>query len=240
MHDAAENRTAHRAVDDPSRKKRRKAIALAVLSGGAVIGLGLSVTLASWSDSEWVFAGDGLGGPGLATQRFEVQQNTSSPFSDVTANWADRETNPGGSLTFSTGALSLSPGVPVYAPVSIRTTADSIAGAVSLENAVAATGVTITDDGALWNAVAVRVAASQTNTTCAASSFSAPANVLATGSLNTAAISPASALTLNAASGNVWHFCFEISIPTTGLVGDGSNLQAKSIAPAWKFASVSS
>jgi hypothetical protein len=143
-----------------------------------VIAIGTTVTLASWSDQEWVFAGDGLGGPGIATQTFEMQQNVSSPYSNTAGNWIDRETNPGSSLTFGPGALALTPGDSVYAPVSIRTTAASIAGNLVLAGAAPATGVTTSDDGTLWNAITVRVAASTTTTTCNLAAFSAPAKRL--------------------------------------------------------------
>lgn len=221
------------------RRRRRRALLLALVSGGAVVGVGLTATLASWSDQEWVSAGNGLGGPGVATNSFEVQQNVSSPFSDATGQWIDRESNPGSSLTFSTGALALSPGTSVYAPVALKTTAASIAGELSLAAPVASTGVTVTDPGdLLWNAIDVRVAASQSSATCSAAAFTGD-SVVASGKLATASIAPADAVSLSAAGGNTWHFCFELTLPSTGLVGDGSNLQGKSIAPAWEFVSTS-
>lgn len=229
----------HERVHDGDRRRRRRAVLLAVVSGGAVIALGATATLASWSDQEWVYAGDGLGGPGVATKVFEVQQNVSAPYANTAGNWVDRESNPGSSLTFGPGALALTPGDSVYAPVAIRSTASSIAGRLVLAGAVPASGTTITDDGTLWNAITVRVAASQSTTTCDAAAFSVPANIVASGGLTSASVASANALAVSAASGNVWHFCFELTLPTAAMVGDGSNLQGKTIAPAWRFSSTS-
>lgn len=185
-------------------------------------------------------AGNGLGGPGLATSSFEVQQNVSSPFSDTTGAWTDRETGPGSSLTFTTGALALSPGSTVYTPVALKTTAPSIAGKLALKAAVAATGVTVNDpSNLLWSAMDVRVAASESLTTCSAASFTGSSTIVASGKLATAAIATADAVSMSAAGGNTWHFCFELTLPSTGLVGDGANLQGRSIAPAWEFVSTS-
>ena len=221
------------------RRRSRRNILFALLSGGVLVAAGTSVTLASWSDEEWVFAGNGVGGPGVATETFEIQQNVSSPYVGTTSNWVDRESNPGSSLTFGTGALKLSPGSTIYAPVGIRSTADSIAGKLVLAPAVASTGVTTTDDGTLWNAIGVRVAASESSTTCDATSFAAPGSVVASGGLSSVAIASSAALDVSAASGNIWHFCFELTLPTSAVTGDGRALQGKTIAPAWKFSSTS-
>ena len=95
-----------------SASTRRRKIA-AIAAGALVVGVGATYTLATWNDSEWVWGGAN-NTPGVGTGEFEVQQNATSPFSDTGADWADRETNPGGGLTFSAGALSLSPGDTIY------------------------------------------------------------------------------------------------------------------------------
>jgi len=47
----------------------------AVAAGGAALGVGVAATLAAWTDTEWVFGGDGTGGPGVGTSTFAIEQN---------------------------------------------------------------------------------------------------------------------------------------------------------------------
>ena len=218
---------------------RRSAKVKAILAGGAVLGLGATVTLAAWTDTEWVFAGNAAGdGPGLGTSSFEVEQNTTSPYTEAT--FVQNESNPGGALTFGVSALSLTPGDSVYAPVALRTVAGSIAGTVTLQPAAPATGLAVTDaNQALYNALTVRVAVSPTTTTCNAAAFTA-GTTIASGPLATTGASAGQAL--SAASGNVQHYCFEITLPANPTLPAGtqlSALQGRTAAPAWNFSAVS-
>src|SRR5690606_5967020 len=122
-----------------------------------VIGAGGVATLASWTDTEWVFGGNAAGdGPGVGTSTFVVEQNTSKPY--TASGFISEATNPGGALVFGPGALTLAPGDEVYAPVALRTTSASIAGSVQLNPAVAASGIAVTDAGnALWNALTLEI-----------------------------------------------------------------------------------
>lgn len=222
-----------------ARGTRRSSKVKAVLAGGAVLGLGATVTLAAWTDTEWVFAGNAAGdGPGLGTSSFEVEQNTTNPYAEAT--YVQNETNPGGALRFGVSALSLTPGDSVYAPVALRTVAGSIAGNVTLQPAVPATGITVTDaNQALYNALTVRVAVSTTTTTCNAAAFTA-GTIIANGPLATTGASAGQAL--SAAGGNVQHYCFEITLPANPTLPGGtqlSALQGRTAAPAWDFAAVS-
>ena len=61
-------------IQNRRRFDRRKVMAVA--AAGLVLGVGASVTLAAWTDTEWVFGGNGAGGPGVGTSTFEVQQST--------------------------------------------------------------------------------------------------------------------------------------------------------------------
>ena len=63
-------------------------------------------------------------------------------------------------LDFTLGALSLSPGDAVFAPVSLTTTAESIAAAaIDLSGAIPATGIPVVDvDDLLFEALTLRVA----------------------------------------------------------------------------------
>lgn len=221
-----------------SRSRKNRKIA-AISAGALVVGLGAAYTLASWNDSEWVWGGAD-GDPNVGTSNFEVNQNTSSPFSNDTTNWVDAETNPGGELTFSPGSLSLTPGDTIYAPVSLRTEADSVGADVALQGAVAAAGITVTDPGqGLWNAIQTSVytqngAADSTPPACTAAGIGGTGwtQVLDTAALGTAASGPQS---LAAEAGSTQHYCFALTLPD----GASDDLQGRTIAPAWEFRSES-
>ncbi|MBI9115646.1 SipW-dependent-type signal peptide-containing protein [Sanguibacter suaedae] len=217
----------------------------ALLAGGAVLGLGATVTLAAWTDTEWVFGGNAAGdGPGIGTSVFEVEQNVDAPFTE--AGFTQAEANPGQAMTFGLSALSLTPGDSVYAPVALRTIDDSIAGTLSLDPAVPADGIAVTDaDQALWGALDLRVAVLEgdgtTTFTCDATTFTGAAvTIVADGPLATAGASDV--VELDADSGNTAYFCFEITLPDAPTLPTGfplAELQGRSAAPAWNFPSVS-
>lgn len=217
----------------PSRRNRKlAAIGAAVL----VVGVGATYTLATWNDSEWVWGGAN-GDPALGTSSFEVQQNTTAPYADSAASWVDEEENPGGSLTFSPGALALTPGDTVFAPVALRTTADSLAADVTLQAAVAAAGAS-QNDQALFDAVRVSVytVAGATPATACTTGFDSTgwASVLQDQPLTTMATATQS---LAAQSGSTQHYCFAITLPES--TPDVDLLQGMAISPAWEFRSVS-
>ncbi|WP_029069492.1 hypothetical protein [Jonesia quinghaiensis] len=227
-----------------ARKNRRRKV-LAIASGGSVLGIGLSFTLAAWTDTEWVFGANSAGdGPGIGTSTFEVQQSTESPFD----TFVDAETAPGGAVSFSPNALALSPGVSTFAQVALRTTSDSAAGTLELQTALAATaaqvpGVDDTAD-ALFNVLDVRVATStDTQITCDATAFNASqpgVTTIADGSLSGAAATATQSLA--AASGSVQFYCFEIRLadpftPGAGLEVD--DYMGRAVAPMWQFEATS-
>src|SRR5690625_6765469 len=224
-----------------SGRKSRKVAAIA--AGIVVIGLGATYTLATWNDSEWVWGGAG-GDPGVGTSSFNVQQDASAPYA-VTGYLGNFEANPGDVLTFSAGALELSPGDSVYAPVALRTEAGSEAGDVILQGAVAASGITVNDDdNYLWNAVRVSVYTAGGTTppgTCDADFDVSDwgAALVSDVALGTVA---SSAQSLAANAGSTQHYCFQISLPETptGDFTDVNDLQGLTIAPAWEFAAESS
>lgn len=222
-----------------SARRRRKA--LAIIAGGTAVGVAGLVTLAAWNDNEWVFGGtSGDGGDGVGTSQFNVQQNawegTSAP---TTAGFADFETNPGDALIFNVNPTGLTPGDTIYAPVALKTTANSIAGGLQLTPAVAAAGKTAVDDaGALWNALtySVRVTDDATAATnCAPDTFADAGAAVVTGHALSAAI-PDAPQELEAAGGNVQYYCFAITLPETA---DNQDLQGRTVFPAWRFAATS-
>jgi len=206
----------------------------AIAAGVLVVGVAASYTLASWNDSEWVWGG-ASGNPGVGTSTFEVQQNTA--FADDPDAWADEEQNPGGGLTFTTGALALSPGDTVFAPVALRTVEDSVAGHVELQGAVEAAGVTVQDTGnALWNAIRVSVYTAAG----AAPPAACTANGVASGWTQIVSNAPFETVAnaeqaLAADAGSTQHYCFALTLPD----GSPDSLQGRTVAPAWEFQSVS-
>jgi predicted ribosomally synthesized peptide with SipW-like signal peptide len=221
----------------------RRTKTMAFLSGGLVLGLGVTATLAAWTDSEWVFGGNGDGtGPGLGTSTFEVEQNVASPY--ALAGFTQSETNPGQDLTFSPGALALTPGTTVYAPVALRTIAGSVAGTLALQDSEPAVGAALAASdagGALLGALELRVAVSSTvagaaaGPVCDATAFTA-ATTIATGPLATA--QPTATQPVAAAGGTVQHYCFEITLPQAPTLPANTTvdaLQGRSVTPAWEF-----
>ncbi|HEX4442056.1 MAG TPA: acyl-CoA dehydrogenase [Galbitalea sp.] len=211
----------------------------AITSAGLVVGVGAAMTLATWTDTEWDFAG--LGNvPGLGTSTFVVQQDASNPYTGT--EFGNFNSNPGNSLTFTTGALALSPGVSVAAPVALETTAPSIAGTLQLEAAVPATGVTSNDTtNHLWNELQLQVGwvsttPGETVPDCTTSLAGYTSIVLDTTTTPGLGATPAvGTQDLEAASGNTLHYCFVVTLPADA----DSSYQGLTVAPAWQFSAVS-
>ncbi|RUQ96930.1 SipW-dependent-type signal peptide-containing protein [Labedella endophytica] len=225
----------------PTTSSRRNKT-LAILAGGTLVGVAVTATLAAWTDTEWIFGGDGAGGPGIGTSTFEVVQNTAAPFTDP-EDFVNEEENPGGEMTFELAALDLSPGDEVYAGVSLQTTDTSISGDVELQPAIPADGIVQNDpDGLLYGALDVRVATADTAFACEADAFLAGAGteIIADGDLDSAAATAEQ--TLAAEAGSTQFYCFEVSLPDDVTVPTGfdlDDLMGLTLAPAWEFASES-
>lgn len=95
--------------DDRSRRRR---IALAVGSGGLVLGIGAIVTLAAWTSTE------------RSTADFEAGRFTIQGSAD-NSTFSENPDSPGLEISFDTLAARLSPGTTTYAPYAIRLTSDS-------------------------------------------------------------------------------------------------------------------
>lgn len=222
-------------------EKRHKI--MAVIAGGAVLGVGGTLTLAAWLDTEWVFGGTDGGGPGIGTSTFDVVQDASDPFDAASPTWASFPDNPGDNLSFGTGALSMAPGEAIYAPVALTTTADSIAGTLTLGAAVPATGVATDDAGQLlWDFLEVEAAytvlpSGQQPPVCDAANFGDFTALAMTGT-GLGATPAAVTVGLDAEGDNVAHYCFSITLPATLPGGAGfelNDLQGRTVAPAWEF-----
>jgi predicted ribosomally synthesized peptide with SipW-like signal peptide len=235
--------------ENTSASKRQKT--MAVLAAGLVLGLGATMTLAVWNDSEWVTGGadtngDGIADtPGIGTSTFEVNQNTTSPYD--ADGWIDAEVAPGGALDFSIDALSIAPGGVVYAPVSLTTTDASVAAAnIALSAAIPATLTTPTNDtdGLLFAALDLRVvvatsAEADTPAACDATAFDGDSVYIvggaaafpALGTAGTNPVAPAPAIDLAASSADKLDYCFEVTLPADA----PDTLQGRTVAPAWQF-----
>lgn len=99
----------------------------ALLAGGLVLGVGATVTLAAWSDSEYASATFQAG-------TFNLQGSTDG------AAYADHAAAPGAALGFSVNASALSPGDVVYAPYAVRLAANTSSPATVTVTAPSTTG----------------------------------------------------------------------------------------------------
>ena len=216
--------------------KRAKILALA--AAGLVLGVGGTVTLAAWVDNEWVYGGTGGDEPGVGTSEFVVEQNRSTPYINDLGSWQEHPANPGGSLVFTGAApLALTPGDSTYSRVSLRTTVDSIGGNVQLEGAVAAAGITVDDPGGLlWDAIEVRVGVVELDDAVAAPTCNSAFIDGATWTDSGALGDPFGVdIPIDGGGSSYLHWCFELTLPDDA----DSELQGRTIAPAWEFVSTS-
>jgi predicted ribosomally synthesized peptide with SipW-like signal peptide len=215
----------HAAQTPSSRRGRLPFLRVrALLAGGLVLGLGATVTAASWNDSEYATAT-------LTTSTFDTQSNVGG------VGYLDNAGPLGTSVTLPVGAFS--PGTTGYLPVLIRTKATSIAGTVVLNGAT----FTGTDATLLSTAFVYRVV--RTTSTCDSTAFTgSPAFVVGT---STASAAPALTVGQNGGVSNVLAaatlvapgaatgFCFEVTLPTTA----ATTLQGKTASATWQFLATS-
>ncbi|WP_460773903.1 SipW-dependent-type signal peptide-containing protein [Microbacterium sp. GXF7504] len=231
---------------DPRTRRRRM---LAVMAGGLALAVGGTMTLASWTDSEWVWGGaaDGSDNPGIGTSTFKVLQNTDPDVAglDWDDAWTEEPAKNGGRLVFSPltgqgGSLAaLTPGQKFYAPVALKTDDGSVAGSVLLKGAVSANGPHTETE--LWNYLGVRVSVQTLDSrdvpvACNAEAFGADIPVVV-GADGPALLGTRGAETEIAENGkSIHYYCFEISLPNTE---ETQTLQGLTAAPAWEFFSTS-
>ena len=111
-------------LDDDDRAPRRRRMALALIAGGLVLGVGTAVTLAVWNDSEFVTGTFGAGS-------FDLEGSTDG------AAFSSSPAAPGKTLTFALDADTLAPDDVVYAPFAVQLSAASTnAAAVTVENTI--------------------------------------------------------------------------------------------------------
>lgn len=106
----------------PHARTQRRRIALAILAGGVVLGVGTAVTLAVWNDSEFATGT-------FASGEFDLEGSTDG------AVFSSSPAAPGKTLAFELDADLLSPDAVVYAPFAIQLSAESdYEAAVDLSN----------------------------------------------------------------------------------------------------------
>ncbi len=171
----------------------------AALAGGLVFGIAASLTVASWTDAEFVTST-------FTASRFGLEMNV----------------NGSGYATTTTIAVSVSDVYPgstgtVYLPVRIRTISTSVAGTVSLNHAA------IDDPTGLTSVLRYRLIRGAA--TCNAAAFAAaPAGdyVVGTSTLSAAplvstALAATTPLAVSAAGGSELVYCYEFSLASSGL-----------------------
>lgn len=205
--------------DHTSPRRRRISLRLrAALAGGLVLGVGATVTLASWNDSEYAKGS-------FTTSVFDTESNVQS------GGYADNSTAPGPTVTF-TGA-GFSPGVSEYFNDLIRTKVNSTAGTAVLEAATLGG----TDAATLGAALVYRVV--RTTGTCNAAAFTgSPVFVVGAGATFRAltvgqetGVTNTLAAATGSAPGDPTGFCFEVTLPA----GAANSLQGKAATATWQF-----
>ncbi len=102
-------------------------MALAVIAGGVVLGVGTAVTLAVWNDSEFATGT-------FSSGHFDLEGSTDGAAFDSSP------TAPGKTLTFALDADAMSPGAVAYAPFAVQLSSDSdYAAAVTLAQQIGGT-----------------------------------------------------------------------------------------------------
>lgn len=188
----------------------------ALLAGGLVLGLGVSATLAAWTDTE--VASGAFGASTFGTQ------------SSVNGGgvWADNVSTPA-VLAFAAGGFS--PTVTKYAALNLRTVPNSLPGTASLGGAV------ITADTGLVAGLQLRVVSYAGTGACASDVFTAGAVYVVGTFAAPAALTAAgtSTPTLTAAQGTPTTLCFQVSMPS----GASTDFQGKALTATWTVTSTS-
>lgn len=230
---SAPSRARHRSRTRAS-GTRRWARARALLAAGVVVGVGGAATLASWTDTEWVWAGDGSGrDPGLSAGLFELQQNVWDGPAGA-ADFVDRESAPGGRLDFTLSASRLTPGDTVYAPMQLRTVADSDAADLTLDGATLAAGT-----APFFDALRYGVRTGVPRESCTAAGYASTGTQLVAGGTRLGTGSGTGTVTVAAGGpgtpGPAVDLCFAVTLPA----GSPSTLQGQGASPQWAFQGLS-
>lgn len=186
----------------------------ALLAGALVLGVGATLTLAAWTDTE-------VARGAFTASTFKI---VGSP--DGTTFTDHLAANPA-TLVFSAPTTAMSPGTVVYSRYVIKTTADTnVTGTLSLS------GAAVTGSGlGTYLRYGVRVISAAS--ACDATSYGAGTSIVADGSALTAAAS-ASQVLATAGTAPV-AYCFALSLPA----GTATAAQGLNATATWTFTATS-
>lgn len=186
----------------------------AILSGGLVFGVGATATVAAWTDTEEASGSFEAG-------RFNIELSVDG------TDWKNTST-----MTFNAG--SMYPGQKVYAPVFVRTTANTSVGGT-----LAVSGGGADPQNAFSSALnyrsATRSMPSPSDFVCNEANFPGSGDyVFGNGSTGVALNSSPTAQTtqkLDSAAASVQAYCFEVTLPTNA----PNAAQGLSTSHTWTF-----
>lgn len=187
----------------------------AVLAGGLVLGIGTTVTLAAWNDSEYSAATFTAG-------RFDIVGAADG------ATFTNHPTATPAALTFTVTPTAMAPGNTTYALFSVKTVNPSVAGTLQL------TAGTPTGTGlATHLTYGVKTIV---GTTCnsAAYALGTSTSVVADASALTASGATTQVLTANGAT--QINYCIAVTLPTTA----ANAAQGLTMTQTWQFQGTSS
>ena len=196
----------------------------AVLAGALVLGVGATMTLASWTDTEFAAGA-------FATSKFDTQSSIDG------ASWSDNTSAPGASITFA--GTGMSPDTHRYGYVLVRTKPNSVAGTLTFVAPTVTNGGTDTSPflGAALQYKAVAITAAG----CSATTFSTgtPTYIVGTSgayaSLSAAGPTGVSLPAATASAGSPVGYCFDVYLPS----GADPLLQGKSVTVTWNVTATS-
>ncbi|WP_311244589.1 SipW-dependent-type signal peptide-containing protein [Microbacterium sp. WCS2018Hpa-23] len=194
-------------------KRLRSRRIRALLAGGLVFGVGATMTLAAWNDSEY-------GTATFTAGRFDIVGATDG------TTFSSHPVGTPAALSFSTPFSAMAPGNTVYALFSVRTANPSVAGTLQLSvTSTAGTGL------GTYLRYGVRSIA---GTTCNGTTYSAGTSVvpdnstMATGGTGTQAVAANGGTTVN--------YCIAVTLPAAA----DNGAQGLTAIQTWQVAGTSS
>lgn len=186
----------------------------ALLVGALVLGVGGSLTLAAWTDTEHA-------GGTFAASTFGIVGSTDG------STFAEHPSGSPAVLSFATSPGAMSPGTTVYARFLIKTTAaTNVAGTISMS------GATVTGTG-LGTYLRYGARTIPAASACDATSYAAGTSVVASGSpLGTAG---SAAQNVTAAGASAVSYCFAVTLPA----GTANAAQGLNATANWVFTATS-
>lgn len=164
----------------------------ALLAGALVLGVGGTLTLAAWTDTE---TARGV----FAASKFGIQGSTDG------TTFSDHPTTGPAALAFAVAPNAMSPGTTTYARFTVRTLADTnVAGSVTLS------GAAVTGTG-LGTHLRYGVRTIPAGSACNATTFGTGAVVVANNS--TLATAGTGSQPLAVAAGSPVNYCFAVTLP---------------------------